>query len=128
MRSACPILLAAAILAGCARPKPPVDASVGRAASPPVNSALLSPGTNSGAIVTLGGPRKGKVASVNADGHFVVLSFPIGSLPAIGTRLNIYRAGMKVGEVTVAKPQLDNNTVADITAGECQLGDEVRTD
>jgi hypothetical protein len=57
-----------------------------------------------------------------------VLSFPIGSLPAIGTRLNIYRAGMKVGEVTVAKPQLDNNAVADITAGECQLGDEVRTD
>ncbi len=128
MRSGYPILLAAAILAGCARPKPPVDASAGRAASPPVNSAPLSPGTNVGAIVTLGGPRKGKVASVNADGRFVVLSFPIGSLPAIGTRLNIYRAGMKVGEVTVAKPQLDYNTVADITAGECQLGDEVRTD
>ncbi len=128
MRSGYPILLAAAILAGCARPKPRVDASAGRAASPPVNSAPLSPGTNAGAIVTLGGPRKGKVASVNADGRFVVLSFPIGSLPAFGTRLNIYRAGMKVGEVTVAKPQLDNNTVADITAGECQLGDEVRTD
>src|SRR6266852_6048171 len=96
MRSGFPILLAAAILAGCARPKPPVDAEAGRAPSPPVNSAPLSPGTNAGAIVTLGGPRKGKVASVNADGHFVVLSFPIGSLPAIrGQRLGSVRRGRR---------------------------------
>lgn len=46
----------------------------------------------------------------------------------MGKRLNVYRNGLKVGELKVTGPQRDNNTVADIVAGECQVGDEVRED
>jgi len=34
--------------------------------------------------------------------------------------------GLKVGELKVSGPQLDVNIDADIIAGECQPGDEVR--
>jgi hypothetical protein len=79
-------------------------------------------------IVTPGGLVKGRVASVNANARFVVLGFPIGSVPAVGKRFSVYRQGLKVGELKVTGPQRDNNTVADIIAGECQPGDEVRED
>jgi len=68
----------------------------------------------------------GRVASVNAPGRFVVLTFPLGSMPALEKRLNVYRRGLKVGELKVSGPQLDVNIDADIIAGECQPGDEVR--
>jgi hypothetical protein len=69
----------------------------------------------------------GKVAKVNVDGRFVVLTFPIGHLPALQQQLNIYRRGLKVGEVRVTGPQLDDNVVGDIAAGDAQPGDEVRS-
>lgn len=70
----------------------------------------------------------GRVASVNLNGRFVVLSYPIGGLPPADHRLNVYRAGLKVGELKVSRGQLDNLAVADIVAGECRVGDEVRED
>src|SRR5262245_59055365 len=60
----------------------------------------------------------GKVAKANADGRFVVMTFPIGHLPAIGQRLNIYRRGQKIGEIRVTGPQLDDNVVGDIATGD----------
>lgn len=33
---------------------------------------------------------------------------------------------MKVGQVKITGPQRDNDTVADLTAGDAQVGDEVR--
>jgi hypothetical protein len=68
----------------------------------------------------------GKVVSVNAGARFVVLTFPIGQMPALERRLNVYRRGLKVGEVKITGPQRDDNTVADVLAGEAQAGDEVR--
>jgi hypothetical protein len=68
----------------------------------------------------------GKVAKVNLDGRFVVLTFPIGHLPTAQQRLSVYRKGLKVGEVRVTGPQLDDNVVGDLAAGEAQVGDEVR--
>jgi hypothetical protein len=68
----------------------------------------------------------GRIASVNTAGRFVVLSFPLGTMPASEKRLNVYRKGLKVGEVRVTGQPLDINIVADIVAGECQIGDEVR--
>ena len=56
----------------------------------------------------------------------MVLSFPIGAVPAVDSRLNVYRGGLKVGELKVTPPQQNNFTAADIIAGECQIGDEVR--
>lgn len=68
----------------------------------------------------------GKIAKVNAT--FVVLTFPVGGIPPIGQKLNVYRKGAKIGEVKVTGPQRDTNTVADIISGELQVNDEVRAD
>ena len=43
-----------------------------------------------------------------------------------GQTFFIYRAGMKVGEVKITGPQRDNDTVADLTTGDAEAGDEVR--
>ena len=53
---------------------------------------------------------------VNVDARFVVLNFPVGQMPVVGRRLNVYRNGLKVGELSVTGPQKEDNTVADITA------------
>ena len=78
-------------------------------------------------IVTPSQTRAGKVTSVNRSVHYVVITYPVGvPLPEADRRLNVYRAGLKVAEVKVGTQQKDVNTIADIMAGECQIGDEVR--
>jgi len=78
-------------------------------------------------IVTPANASAGKIASVNPTARFVVITYPVGvSLPAPDQRLNVYRAGLKVAEIKITGPARDLNTVADITAGECQPGDETR--
>jgi hypothetical protein len=66
------------------------------------------------------------VALLNSGSGFVILTYPIGKLPRVGQRLSVYRNGMKVGELIVTQPQHDQNTAADIVAGEAQAGDEAR--
>jgi len=93
------------------------------------DSAFASTGTNYGnqkLIVTPGNSLVGKVAFVNTTARFVVLNFPIGHLPAIEQHLNVYRSGLKVGEVKVTGPQYDDNVVADLLAGDSEIGDQVR--
>jgi hypothetical protein len=68
----------------------------------------------------------GKVSKANPEGRFVIMTFPIGHLPALDQRLAVYRQGLKVGEIKVTGPQLDDNVVGDIAAGEAGPGDEVR--
>jgi hypothetical protein len=68
----------------------------------------------------------GKVEMVNQNARYVVLSFPIGHLPAMEQRMNVYRRGLKVGEVKVSGPQVEDNVVADIVEGDSSPGDEVR--
>jgi hypothetical protein len=68
----------------------------------------------------------GKVVKVNSGGRFVVLNFPVGHLPAIDQRLNVYRQGLKVGEVKISGPQLEDNVVGDLVSGNAEAGDEVR--
>jgi len=78
-------------------------------------------------IVTPAQGRAGKIASVHTTGHFVVITFPVGiPLPPAERRLNVYRGGLKVAEVKVNALSIDVNTVADIVAGDCEVGDEVR--
>ena len=67
----------------------------------------------------------GKVATVNSTARFVVLNFPVGHLPPLDQHLNVNRRGIKVGELKVTGPQLDENIVADIVSGDAQAGDEV---
>jgi len=77
-------------------------------------------------IVTQENSLIGKVALVNPTARFVVLNFPIGRLPLMEQHLNLYRGGLKVGEVKVTGPQYDDNVVADLVAGESEVGDQVR--
>jgi hypothetical protein len=68
----------------------------------------------------------GKVALVNGTARFVVLNFPLGKMAAAEQHLNLYRRGSKVGEVKVTGPQRGDNIVADLVAGEAEIGDEAR--
>jgi hypothetical protein len=77
-------------------------------------------------IVTVENGLTGKVALVNTTDRFVVLDFPLGKLPKIDQRLSLYRGGLKVGEVRVTGPQYDDNVVADLIAGDSEIGDQVR--
>jgi hypothetical protein len=77
-------------------------------------------------VVRLIDSNPGRVAMANPK--FVVLIFPFGKVPGVGQRLNVYHDGKKVGELKIAGPQRDNNTVADIVFGTAQIDDEVRAD
>jgi hypothetical protein len=68
----------------------------------------------------------GRVTLVNDNLRFVVLTFPLGQLPAAGNRMNVFRNGAIVGEIKISPQQHDDNTVADIVLGEARKGDEVR--
>ena len=113
------ILVVAATLAftGCARTQ--VSRKAGESGYSNIvgtNAPILRPSS----IVA------GRVDWVNPKARYVVISFPIGWVPPVDSRLNVYRTGLKVAEVKVSLPQQNNLTAADITAGECQVGDEVR--
>jgi len=77
-------------------------------------------------IVTPETGLSGKIVKVNTGGRFVVLNFPLGHLPVIDQRLNVYHLGLKIGEVKVSGPQLEDNIVGDLMNGSAQVGDEVR--
>lgn len=98
---------------------------------PPTVVDLSRTGTNAPAgtntfLITPDQSISGQVLSVNPSLRFVVLTFPLGEPPPAGFRMNVFRNGAIVGEVTVTGPQRDYNTVADIVFGDAQKGDEVR--
>lgn len=69
---------------------------------------------------------QGKIVSVNASLRFVVVNFPVGRMAAVEQQMTVYRQGQKVGELKVTGPQQDDNIIADVTAGDGEVGDEVR--
>ena len=77
-------------------------------------------------IVTPETGLSGKVVRVVTSGRFAVLNFPIGRMPLIDQGAEVYRQGLKVGELRITGPQLDDNIVADILTGDVQPGDQVR--
>ena len=77
-------------------------------------------------IVTPGDGLTGRVSLVNKSSRYTIVSFPVGRLPASGQLLAIYRNGLKVGEVKVNGPQMDNLVTADLVTGDCRVGDEAR--
>lgn len=116
------VLFCLMILSGCGRKQAPV------AQWPTAGFAGATTNSNSGEKVVIT-PEKslvGKVAKVNVTARFVVLNFPVGRLPALEQRLQVYRGGLKVGELKVTGPQLDDAIVADVTTGDAEAGDEVR--
>ena len=128
MRSAWLLISGALVLAGCAQDKSTTAKGAAGAKASPRGLARGSSTNSPAAIITPGSTTNGKVASVRPGSRFAVLSFPIGFMPASDRRFNVYRSGLKVGEIKITGPQRDTHTVADIVAGECQAGDEVRED
>jgi hypothetical protein len=119
------ILFGAFLACGCARHKaamPPVGANAAATFAEPA----VATQSDRKLIVTPANSLVGKVARINTAARFVVLNFPIGTLPVIDQRLNLYRQGLKVGEVRVTGPQFDDNVVADVVTGDAQVGDEAR--
>ncbi len=120
------VLLVVLAVSGCAGKKdspaatPPAPA--GMTGQPPTPVQTNRPGM----IVTPDDALIGKVVKVNPEAHFAVLNFPIGRLPKLDQKLNVYRLGLKVGELKVGGPQRDDNIVADLVEGQAQIGDEVR--
>lgn len=99
------------------QPPPPLT-PIGATSKPVTNANTF--------IVTPEEGLHGRIASVNANLRFVVLTFPIGQMPAVDARLNVYRNGNKVAELKVTGPQREDNTVADVVSGDPIAGDEVR--
>ncbi len=127
MRSALSILLLGALaLCGCAGRTTP-GSPAGGAKRADGGAIWASPaGTNQSLIVTPEQTLVGKVTLVNATARHVVLNFPLGRMPAVEQRLDLYRGGLKVGEVKTTTFRRDNNVVADMVAGEAAVGDEAR--
>jgi ABC-type Fe3+-hydroxamate transport system substrate-binding protein len=109
------ILLTALAMTGCASNKPKVSVKAKSSAPAAAKPPLITPDYSLAA----------KVVSVNGVGRFVVLSFPVGSLPKLEQTLFLYRNDLKSGEVRVTGPQQDSNIVADLVSGDAQVGDTV---
>jgi hypothetical protein len=90
------------------------------------SAATRSSTTNAQLIVTPETAMSGKVVRTVSSGRFAVLNFPIGRMPTIEQRAEAYRQGLKVGDLRITGPQLDDNIVADILTGDVQPGDRVR--
>ncbi len=97
----------------------------GKRAGSPADPAAKT-GTGSSGFATLDTTLSGKVISINPASRYVVLNFPIGHLPHLDQRLNVWRNGMKVGLLKVTGPQKDDIIVADIVEGEAAVGDQAR--
>jgi len=108
------VLLAAGLVAGCVAHKKPATGAA--APAPVVDKTIVMPDFSVAA----------KVVSVNPGLRYVVLNFPASPLPKRAQTLFLYRAGLKVAEVKVTGPEAEDNTVADLVAGEARVGDAVR--
>ncbi|MGA2174545.1 MAG: hypothetical protein ABSH38_06145 [Verrucomicrobiota bacterium] len=117
MRVLAGLLCAVFLGAGCALHKPPAPI----APSPP---QAKPPET----IITPDFRPVGRVAMVNAEARFVIISFPLGPIPRPGQHLHIDHRGLKIGEVKITGPERDNDTVADLVEGDANVGDEARAE
>jgi hypothetical protein len=104
------------------------ETSSAKTATPATNNVVADKSGKDNLIITSGTALVGKVVRVNETARFAVLNFPVGNLPQPQQLMNVYRRGLKVGEVKVTALRQDNNTVADIVKGEAQIGDEIRVD
>ena len=91
-----------------------------------LTAPATTPATSNTFLVTPDQSVNGRVTSVNEKLQFVVLTFPLGQLPPMDSRMNVFRKGAIVGEIKITGPQRDDNSVADIVFGDAQKGDEVR--
>jgi hypothetical protein len=72
------------------------------------------------------GPAAARIVSVNSEHEIVVIEFTSRVMPALGTRVTIYRNGKPVGAVRITEPAHAPLSTADIVEGEVHVGDEAR--
>jgi hypothetical protein len=145
MRAISIALVSGLILAGCASPRDTSKAAAQKAGRKPVPKVTLAPSpaksgapanppvssltvTNKNQVITLSDQTVGKVYSVNQVARFVILDYGLNPLPPLEQRLNVYRNGVRVGELKVTGPVMNGNIAADIMAGEVRRDDQVRRD
>ena len=88
----------------------------------------VRPAGNTNVVMTPATSPMGRIMSVNREGNFAVVSFPIGQLPANGMVFSVYRSGMKTGQLKISGPAQESFTVGDFITGSGQEGDEVRAE
>ncbi len=123
------VLLVGLIGAGCESGPAVRRVEISRSKAPrksPPPSAQQADAQPRAAIVTPANVLTAKVVSYNEAGRFVLLSFPVGQMPANDRMLTIHRDGKKVGEVKITGPRSDQRIVADLVSGEAHPGDDVR--
>ncbi len=120
----CSLVLLSSLAGGCLWRENEYEPSpVAHAAVSPVPAT--SPATN---LVAAAAPA-GRVVAINAQARYAVLSFPVGQVPTNDTRVTVFRAGARVGELRISgPPPKDTFTVGDIISGTAQEGDEVRVE
>jgi hypothetical protein len=126
MRRAGCLLLGVTLLVGCGVLRRPSWGSNGVPPTPVVR-ATNGPSTDEKVTVVPETGLEGKVIRVNESARFAVLNFQVGGMPVIGQELDVFRHGLKVAEVKVTGPESMDNTVGDITQGDAQVGDEIRS-
>jgi hypothetical protein len=127
MRSVVISLASAALLIGCGTPAPGGVASresAGMGRRQPTRQFEGSTIPD----VTLDRRVHGRVVSANLTLRFVVMEFPVWSIPAVEQRLSVYRGDQKMGEIKVTGPIIDTTVAGDILVGEALMGDQVRED
>ena len=119
-------LLSVWLLAGCATHRPPSAQGTPQPRIP--NTNLQQPWASSAAAAQPSPViREGaRVAAVNAELKFVVLDLGGLRMPALGTRLTVYRTNKPVGSVLLTGPWRGHFVDADILQGEPHAGDEAR--
>jgi hypothetical protein len=121
------LILSVLVVTGCAGKKAADHAF----SAQPYAGASVAPGSTSASsqppVVAPETPLVGRVVLVNPTAQFVVLNFPIGRMALVDQRLDLYRKGIKVGEVRVSGPQRQANIVADLVAGKAEVDDEARS-
>ena len=121
------LVLVAILLFGCAHEKAstpqyaefPKTASAAHPSPAPGTASESSPSQK--LIVTPTEGLTGKVSKVNPNLRFVVLTFPIGQMPDLNRIMNLYRQGLKVGEIKITGPQRNDSIVADIKIGRAHV-------
>jgi hypothetical protein len=119
-------LLSVVLLAGCGLWRHGSGPATSISPTPEVQ-ATNAPPTDQKVTITPETGLEGKVIRVNENARFAVLNFQVGSMPAVGQTLDVFRHGLKVAEVEVTGPESMDNTVGDITEGDVQVGDQIRS-
>lgn len=117
MRFASVLLTGLLAATGCSSPPKPRGSASGTARPTADTNAL---------IVMPSASVRGKIVVLNPVARYVIVSYPLGHIPQPERRMGVYRDGLKVGEIKMGAQRIDTNAVADITAGDCRVGDEVR--